>query len=116
MTALLAVAAILVASAITNAREMKTITGEVVDVTCYTKQGEKATGDSHKDCATSCAKRGSPMGILTSDGVYTIQGSYTDNKNEKLIDWIAKKVQATGEVGEKDGKKTISVTSLKPAM
>ena len=101
-----AVVTLVLALAVTlAAREVKTISGELVDVQCYTKQGAKATGEAHKDCATSCAKRGSPMGILASDGVYTITGDYTSNKNEKLVEWVAKNVRATGEVGEKDGQR-----------
>jgi hypothetical protein len=50
---------------------------------------------------------------MTSDGVYTITGDYTNDKNAKLLDFVAKNVEATGEVTEKDGVKTINVTSLK---
>ena len=79
---------------------------------CHTKKAENV-GASHADCALSCAKRGAAMGIMTSDGVYTITGDYTNDKNAKLLDFVAKNVEATGEVTEKDGVKTINVTSLK---
>jgi hypothetical protein len=95
--------------------ESRTITGEVIDIQCYTKDGAKGTGEAHADCAKSCAKRGMPVGILASDGVYEITGAMTQNKNEKLIEYVAKKVEATGEVTTKDGKKTIDVASMKPA-
>jgi hypothetical protein len=55
------------------------------------------------------------MGILAADGVYTIAGDYTADKNAKLIEFVAKKVEATGEVAEVDGQKTITVTSMKLA-
>ena len=68
----------------------------------------------HESCAVSCAKRGSPMGILASDGVYLIAGDYTKENNKRLIEYVAKKVEAKGEVTEKDGKKTIAVTLMTP--
>ena len=92
--------------------ESKTVKGEVIDVKCQTKKAENV-GASHADCALSCAKRGGTMGIMTADGVYTITGDYTADNNKKLLDFVAKSVEATGEVGEKDGVKTINVASLK---
>lgn len=92
--------------------EAKTVKGELIDVKCQTKKAENV-GTAHADCALSCAKRGATMGIMTSDGVYTITGDYTADNNKKLLDYIAKNVEATGEVSMKDGAKTIEVTSLK---
>ena len=95
--------------------ETKTVTGEVVDVMCHTKKGEGGHGDSHKGCATACAKKGAAMGIMASDAVYEIQGDYAANNNAKLLDFVATRVEATGDVTEKDGKKIIMVTSMKAA-
>ena len=92
--------------------ESKTIKGEVVDVQCHLKKAEN-TGATHEDCALSCAKRGAAMGILTADGVYTITGDYTAEKNKKLIDYVAKNVEATGEITEADGHKSIDIKELK---
>jgi hypothetical protein len=89
----------------------KTITGEVVDVQCQMKKAEN-TGSDHANCAMSCAKRGAKMGILTSDGVYTIAGDYTANNNEKLLPFVAQVVTATGEIAEQDGAKTITVAKM----
>lgn len=92
----------------------KTVKGEVVDVHCLMKSSDNK-GAEHQDCSLSCAKRGAAMGILAADGVYTITGDYTANKNEKLIEFVSKNVEATGEVAEADGKKTINVKSMKLA-
>lgn len=98
------------------AHDEATVKGEVVDLKCYSSQGAKATGPGHADCAMTCAKNGNMMGILTSDGqVYTITGEWTKNKNEKLWDYVAKNVEARGVVTEKDGKKTLNVSSMSPA-
>jgi hypothetical protein len=47
-------------------RAADSVTGEVVDVACW-MHDEKYKGPSHKKCAETCAKKGIPMGILTSD-------------------------------------------------
>jgi len=43
------------------------VTGEVVDMSCYLHHPETSTGASHRKCAETCAKKGLPMGLLTSD-------------------------------------------------
>ena len=92
----------------------KTVKGELVDVHCQMKDADNK-GAEHEDCALSCAKRGAAMGVMAADGVYTITGDYTQNKNEKLIEYVSKTVEASGEVSEKDGKMTIEVASMKLA-
>lgn len=94
--------------------DSKTIKGEVVDVQCQAKKAENH-GPDHEGCAKRCAERGAKMGILTDDGVYTITGDFAANNNKKLLEFVAKKVEATGEVSEKDGQKTINVASMKAA-
>ncbi len=89
------------------------VTGELIDVMCGT--GKKA-GDGHKACAESCAKRGEPVAVFSKDGMYTITGPLTENKNAKLIEFMAKQVVVTGEVTkDKDGKMTILATAIAPA-
>src|SRR5271154_3106622 len=40
----------------------QTIRGELVDLACYLDHGAK--GEHHKACATSCALKGLPIGLL----------------------------------------------------
>lgn len=90
-----------------------TVKGEVVDMQCSLKKGEGGRGEAHKGCATSCAKKGSPMAILTSDGkVYQIAGDYAANNNAKLVDLVATQVEAKGNVTQKDGQNVIEATSI----
>ena len=93
-----------------------TIKGEVVDVACYEgKNG--ARGAAHKSCGVSCAKGGAQLGILDADKkMYLISGDYAANKNEKLVEFVAETVEATGEVMTKDGKTWLAVKSIKKAM
>ncbi len=90
-----------------------TITGEIIDEPCYVgKNG--ARGEGHKNCALACAKRGNQMAIVNDKNtIYSITGDYAANKNEKLVPFVAEMVEATGTVTEKDGKRTIAVTSIK---
>jgi type 1 fimbria pilin len=107
-------AAALVASTSLFAAET-TIKGEVVDVACQTGKAPNGQGEAHKGCATGCAKRGNQMGILAQDAVYEIHGEFAADNNAKLIEFVAAQVEATGEVSEKDGKKIITVKSMKLA-
>jgi len=109
-TILAAICGLLVAAPLLADGPM-TIKGQVVDVVCVMKDKANAGAD-HAACATSCAKRGQPVGIVTDDGLYEITGDYAANNNAKLIEFIAKTVEVKGEVTEKDGKKTIAATSI----
>lgn len=74
----------------------KTVEGTLVDTKCYFADPAN-TGNDHgpmKGCGTLCAKGGSPVGILTSQG-----------KHYALVvpapavaDHVGKTVKATGEV------------------
>ena len=96
--------------------ETKTITGTLIDVQCNTKQGtEKATSEGHADCAAACAKKGLPLAVANDGGIYEVTGAWTENKNAKLVEFAGHKVEATGEVTEKDGKKMIALSAIKMA-
>jgi hypothetical protein len=92
----------------------QTITGDVIDVQCTLDDAKNADAD-HVDCALSCARRGARMGILTDEGIYTIAGEYTRDNNRKLLAFVARPVEASGEVTEKDGVRVITVTSIREA-
>ena len=112
--ALIVIGAAMAASAAPSDKEV-TLKGEVIDQPCYDKGGKK--GEAHKACALSCAKRGNQMAIL-EDGtntVYSIEGDYADNKNEKLVPYVAETVEVKGTVSEKDGKKWVTISSIKKA-
>ena len=60
----------------------------------------------------TCARKGDPVAILTDDAVYVVDGDYTANRNAKLLDFVAKRVEAKGDVVEKDGQWRITGASM----
>ncbi|MEP7117054.1 MAG: hypothetical protein ABI880_05705 [Acidobacteriota bacterium] len=95
-----------------SAAEPKIIKGEVIDLECSLSNGDAGKGEAHAACALGCARDGDQMAILTDEAVYLIEGDYAANKNAKLLDFVARKVQAKGTVSEKDGKMTINVAAM----
>lgn len=98
----------------------QTISGQLIDQSCY-RMNSSNTGVDHKmpsgdvkDCATTCAKMGRPVALLTSDGkVYTVTGDLAANNNAKLVPHMSHKVELTGDVTETGDTRTIAATSLK---
>jgi type 1 fimbria pilin len=120
MFAGLTVAAFAVVMAVPVFAKTETITGQIVDQTCYMKDKanngatHNMSGKEVADCAAGCAKKGAPLALLTSDGkVYTIGGALAADTNAKLIPHISHTVEVTGDVTEKDGKMMIASDALK---
>lgn len=98
----------------------ETVTGKVVDQSCYLKDKANNAGLDHKmpadvaGCAAVCAKKGRPLALLTSDGkVYTITGALAADNNAKLAGHITHTVSITGDVATKDGAMMITAADLK---
>jgi hypothetical protein len=92
------------------------LTGEVVDVSCYLHSG--ARGEGHKDCAVACAKAGGPLGILTKDGklyVSVLPDDHSAGPNQKLMDYVAENVTVTGMVRSKGGVNAVMITDVETA-
>jgi hypothetical protein len=90
-----------------------TVKGYVLDSACaFTKDLAKPIS---KECATSCAKAGSPLVILAEDG--TIYWPIADTtpssgQNEKLLPFAAQKVTVTGKVYQRGGSKAIVIEKV----
>lgn len=95
----------------------ETVTGQLVDLACYT-QDKANTTIAHKGmgetCAEACAKKGQPVALLTSDGkVYQVAGDLAAEKNAKLVGHMSHTVEITGDVTSSGDKMTITAASLK---
>ncbi len=97
--------------------DTKTVTGKLVDLSCY-GQNKENVDNMHKgkgyNCAKACAREGFPVGLLTSDGkVYQITGELAAHANAKLVPHIAENATITGDVMEKGGITMITASELK---
>jgi hypothetical protein len=91
-----------------------TLTGEVVDLSCY--MGHGAKGMDHAKCATSCITKGQPVGFLTTDGtLYVILGQNHETANSKVVTFAGKKSTITGTVKDENGLKAIELASIAEA-
>jgi hypothetical protein len=76
-----------------------TLTGEVVDISCYKEKGVAAgTGKAHIECAKMCVRdKGASLGILTDgDGLFRLWGDMSRDKYAKLVPYIGQTVEITG--------------------
>lgn len=88
--------------------------GLVRDIACPL-QNPKSTSTSYsKDCILQCAKAGSPLGILTSDGTTYLPVATTmpDMGQEQLKPFIGELVQARGKVFERNGGHAIEIKEI----
>ena len=91
-----------------------TITGRVVDPACYIHMGLK--GESHKQCATACAKAGQDFGILDEKaGVLyqVLEGAIATDPNKLLWGHEEEIVTVKGVVFHKDGMHAIIPSEVK---
>lgn len=98
-----------------NAGNKVTLTGEVIDVNCYSTH--QLQGAQHKACATACAKAGVPLAILASDGtIYMpVSSKPGDAQNARLMQFIASKVKVTGTHRSVSGLHTIEIETVEAA-
>ncbi len=94
----------------------KHISGLVRDVACPI-QNKKATSRSFdRDCLLACARKGSPLAILTDDGTLYLPISAdmpdTDERS-KLLPFVGKYVRVVGDVYERNGMRAIAIKTIK---
>lgn len=90
--------------------KVATITGELVDVSCYLQLGKR--GEAHAPCGSDCIKHGQPAGIVDEKGTLTLlfveehdPRRYGEiDVRDKLASLVAKQVSVTGMLTtRKDG-------------
>ncbi len=94
---------------VVDAADYQTVLGELTAPSCAVTE---LTGESSAARTMRCARQGVPMAIQTSDSLLYVEGDYTANNNAKLLDFVAKPVEAKGEVTERDGRMTIKVAAM----
>jgi len=93
-----------------------TIEGLVRDISCPIQVKEATATNFNLKCALDCAKQGSPLIILTKDGViYTpiSDGMPDKDQRQRLMPFVGKYVKATGKVFERAGTHAIAIDQIK---
>lgn len=76
-----------------------TLSGEIVDITCYKQKGVAAgTGAEHVACAKDCVlNKGAALGILSDgDGLFRIWGAMAADKYAEVMPYVGQTVTITG--------------------
>jgi len=93
-----------------------TVKGYVLDSACaFTKGLEKPIS---RDCAKACAKGGSPLVILTSDGtIYwpIAESTPSTEQNSKLLPFAGQIVTAKGKLFERGGSHALVIENIAAA-
>jgi hypothetical protein len=75
------------------------LTGEIVDISCYKQKGVAAgTGAAHVECAKICVlTKGAALGILSDgDGLFRLWGPMAADKFAKVMPYVGQSVAITG--------------------
>jgi hypothetical protein len=94
-----------------------TVTGEVVDVSCYMQMGKR--GDAHVACGTKCIANGQPIGIVDAqDNLYIVMPEEHHPRRDGQADIrnlfasnLAKTVTVAGMMTEMKGYRALFVNA-----
>ncbi len=94
---------------------MRSVVGEVVDISCWMKDGLR--GDGHRRCAEMCGESGLPMGILEKrKGRVTLFIAFGTKAgepiNKALLPHVSETVRVKGQVTRKSGCYAIWIESI----
>ena len=98
-----------------DAGKLTTVKGYILDSACAFTKGLKKP--ISKECATACAKAGSPLVILADNG--TIYWPIADTtpssgQNEKLLPFAGQKVTVSGKVFQRGGSSALVIEKIEP--
>jgi hypothetical protein len=100
-----------------QAHESKaTVEGLVRDIACPIQNLEATATDLSMKCLLACARKGSPLIILTKDGdLYVPISNKMPDEDQRpaLTPFLGKYVQATGTVYERNGTRAIVISEIK---
>ncbi len=111
----LSLAAVLATGA-DNTGKAISVQGYVLDSACAFTKGLKKPISAQ--CATACAKAGSPLVILTADGnIYWPIADTTPSsgQNEKLMPLAGQQVKASGKAYQRGGSMALVIDKIEPA-
>jgi hypothetical protein len=120
MIAVTALIAILTAAQSSNTDAGKplanqTISGLVRDIACPLQNHESTARKFNRQCALDCARKGSPLAILTDDGTMYLpigEGMPDTDQRPKLMPFVGKYVRVKGDVYERKGLHAIVIKEI----
>ena len=93
-----------------------TIEGAVRDLACPVQNPAGTATSFSLKCTRDCVRHGSPIIILTKDGLiyFPISPDMPDSdQREKMMPFVGKYVQASGPAFERKGTRAIAITQIK---
>lgn len=95
--------------------KVTTVTGEILDFSCYLQIGKH--GEKHRSCAQKCFNAGQPIGLLAADGtLYMLMEEEHDLRRDGQTDFrksaaehAAHIMEVTGTLWEHGGVKALYV-------
>lgn len=106
---------LVVAFAASDSGQSGTVKGYVIDSACtFTKNLKKPISPQ---CAVACAKTGSPLVILSDDGMIywpIDDATPSSSQNAKLLPFAGQKVTATGKLFERGGSHAVVIDKIEP--
>ena len=99
----------------------QTVTGKVVDLSCFNVETKANSGMDHvpqgRECAYACVKWwGQPVGIVTADGkVYQLAGGLVADNNARIAPHVTHTVTIRGDVTPLDGILVLSADTVSMA-
>ena len=93
----------------------ESVTGEVIDLSCYLAHPATGQGRGHRKCAETCAKKGLPMGVLGKDEkVYLLLEDHDNPKGyAEAMGKAAEEITVEGKLVTQGGMSGIVVESVK---
>ena len=90
--------------------------GEPVDMVCYL---DGKSGAGHASCATACANKGNPIGLVVKEGdksvLYLVLGAGGKASKDLLAAHMGKVVNVTGKASKKDGMNILLASNVSVA-
>src|ERR1700720_2616787 len=93
--------------------DQKTVTGWVLDSACAFTKG--LTKPISRDCALSCARKGSQLVILQDDGniYWPISDQMpAEGQNQRLLPFAGKRVTVTGKLYTRGGSNALVIEKI----
>jgi hypothetical protein len=93
----------------------QTISGLVRDIACPLQNHQSTARKFNRECALQCARKGSPLAILTDDGTMYLpiaEGMPDTDQRPRLMPFAGKYVRVKGDVYERKGLHAIMIKEI----